>query len=143
VSRVAGYSGTPLPKKLGIKPGTRLALSSAPADFGEKLGKLPEGVKLSVLGRAKGPFDVIVAFFTSESGFSARLPQLELRLDAAGGLWVAWPKKASGVATDMNEHVVRKHALPRRLVDNKVCAVDDTWSGLRLVVRVEHRAQWG
>jgi hypothetical protein len=138
---VAGYSGTPLPQKLGIKPATRLALAGAPADFAETLGKLPDGVKTVQLARArpKGPFDVMVAFFDSEAAFKAKLPQLEAALDPSGGLWIAWPKKTSGVATDMTEHVVRKHALPRGLVDNKVCAIDATWSALRLVVRVENR----
>jgi hypothetical protein len=136
---VAGYSGTPLPQKLGIKPASRLAFSAAPPDFGKTLGKLPDGVKPTALGRAKGPFDVIVAFFEREAELKTRLPQLEKLLDPDGGLWIAWPKRASGVATDMTEDVVRKHALPRGLVDNKVCAIDATWSGLRLVVRVERR----
>jgi hypothetical protein len=136
---VAGYSGTPLPKKLGIKPGAKLALASAPADFTQTLGKLPDGVKAVQLARAKGPFDVLVAFFDSEATFEKQLPKLHAALEPSGGLWIAWPKRASGVATDMTEHVVRKHALPRGLVDNKVCAIDATWSGLRLVVRLENR----
>jgi hypothetical protein len=136
---VAGYSGTPLPQKLGIKPGCRLGLASAPAEFATTLGKLPEGVKTAALGRAKGPFDVMVAFFEREVDFKTKLPKLAERLEQSGGLWIAWPKRASGVPTDMTEDVVRKHALPRGLVDNKVCAIDDTWSGLRLVIRVENR----
>jgi hypothetical protein len=124
---------------LGIKPGGTLALLGAPADFVETLGKLPEGVKPAPLGRSKGPFDVLIAFFTRELDFKTRLPKLEQALASAGGLWIAWPKRASGVATDMTEDVVRKHALPRGLVDNKVCAIDATWSGLRLVIRVENR----
>lgn len=114
-------------------------MSGAPPEFAEVLGKLPEGVKASALGRAKGPFDVIVAFFTKEPDFAAKLPQLEQQLSQAGGLWIAWPKRASGMTTDMTEDVVRKHALPRGLVDNKVCAIDATWSGLRLVIRLENR----
>jgi hypothetical protein len=136
---VAGYSGTPLPQKLGIKPGCRLATAGAPAAFGEALGKLPSGVKAVALGRSKGPFDVIVAFFDSQAAFAAQLPKLEQALEPSGGLWIAWPKRTSGVATDMTEDAVRKHALPRGLVDNKVCAIDAVWSGLRLVVRVENR----
>jgi hypothetical protein len=136
---VAGYSGTPLPQKLGIKPQSKLALSSAPADFEKALGKLPPGVKSVQVGRAKGPFDVVVAFFDSEADFKAKLPKLEQLLEPNGGLWIAWPKRASGVPTDMTEDVVRKHALPRGLVDNKVCAIDDVWTGLRLVIRVENR----
>jgi len=136
---VAGYSGTPLPKKLGIKSGSRLALASAPADFAATLGDLPEGVEIQPFGRAKGLFDVLVAFFDSEAAFKRQLPKLHAALQPNGGLWIAWPKRASGVATDMTEDVVRKHGLPRGLVDNKVCAIDATWSGLRLVVRVENR----
>jgi hypothetical protein len=135
---VAGYSGTPLPTKLGIKTGSKLALASAPKTFTKTLGKLPAGVKASGLEGA-GPFDVIVAFFEDEAAFKQRLPKLQQVLEPSGGLWIAWPKRASGVPTDMSENVVRKHALPRGLVDNKVCAIDDTWSGLRLVVRVENR----
>lgn len=136
---MAGYSGTPLPQKLGIKAAARLALCHAPADFSQTLGKLPAGVKPIVFGRAKGPFDVVVAFFEEEALFKAQLPKLEAALLPSGGLWIAWPKRASGVTTDMTEDVVRKHALPRGLVDNKVCAIDAKWSGLRLVVRVENR----
>ena len=136
---VAGYSGTPLPKKLGIKAGTKLGLLKPPADFADQLGPLPEGAKTSALGRAKGPFDVIVAFFESEAIFKQQLPKLQAVLVPNGGLWIAWPKRASGVATDMTEDVVRKHGLPRGLVDNKVCAIDATWSGLRLVIRLENR----
>lgn len=136
---MSGYSGTPLPQKLGIKAGCRLALAAAPEGFTQTLGALPEGVKLTSLGRAKGPFDVIVAFFAAERDFAARLPKLEPLLAQSGGLWVAWPKRASGVKTDMTEDAVRRHALPRGLVDNKVCAIDATWSGLRLVIRVENR----
>ncbi len=136
---MAGYSSTPLRGKLGIKAGCRLALLSPPDDFADALGALPEGVKSVVLGRAKGPFDVIVAFFERELDFEKKLPKLAPLLEQSGGLWIAWPKRASGVATDMTEDVVRKHALPRGLVDNKVCAIDETWSGLRLVIRVENR----
>jgi hypothetical protein len=136
---VAGYSGTPLPKKLGIKPGSRLALASAPPDFTRTLGALPDGVQVAAFGRSKGPFDVVVAFFDSEALFKRQLPKLHAALDPNGGLWIAWPKRASGVETDMTEHVVRQYGLPRGLVDNKVCAIDAIWSGLRLVVRLENR----
>jgi hypothetical protein len=136
---VAGYSGTALPQKLGIKPGFRLALVGAPPGFAKTLGKLPEGVKSEPLGRVKGAIDVVVAFFDAEADFKRELPRLERAIPPAGSIWIAWPKRASGVATDMTEDVVRRHALPRGLVDNKVCAIDDTWSGLRLVVRLEHR----
>ncbi len=124
---------------MGIKPGSKLALVGPPGDFAEVLGKLPAGVKAVELGRAKGPFDVVVAFFESEAAFKKQLPKLHAVLEPSGGLWIAWPKRASGVATDMTEHVVRKYGLPRGLVDNKVCAIDATWSGLRLVARLENR----
>ena len=137
---MAGYSGTPLPQKLGIKADAKLAFSSAPADFGKTLGKLPAGVKAVQIGRAKGPFDVVIAFFESEADFKTKLSKLQQLLEPNGGLWIAWPKRASGVPTDMTEDVVRKHALPRGLVDNKVCAIDEVWTGLRLVIRVENRA---
>ncbi len=136
---VPGYSGTPLPQKLGIKPQARLGLSRAPTGFAETLGALPPGVRPTTLGRAKGPFDVIVAFFTREADLVAKLPGLQEILGQAGGLWIAWPKRASGASTDITEDVVRKHALPRGLVDNKVCAIDETWSGLRLVIRLSNR----
>jgi hypothetical protein len=136
---VAGYSGTPLPQKLGIKPGFRVALVAAPPSFAKALGQLPAGVKSGPLGRAKAGFEVVVAFFDAESSFKRQLPQLERAIVPAGSIWIAWPKRASGVPTDMTEDVVRKHALPRGLVDNKVCAIDETWSGLRLVVRRENR----
>jgi hypothetical protein len=136
---VAGYSGTALPQKLGLKPGSRLGLWSAPDAFLTTLGKLPDGVKVVSLGRAQGPFDVMVAFFADQAAFKKQLPKLHAVLEPNGGLWIAWPKRASGIVTDMTENVVRQHALPRGLVDNKVCAIDATWSGLRLVVRLENR----
>jgi hypothetical protein len=136
---VAGYSGTPLAQKLGIKSGHRLALAHAPAGFTATLGELPPGVRPASLARARGLFDVVVAFFDEEARFERELPKLEASLESNGGLWIAWPKRASGVVTDMTEDVVRKHALPRGFVDNKVCAIDATWSGLRLVIRVENR----
>ena len=130
----AGYSGTPLPQKLGIKPNARVALVDAPADFALAL---PAGAAL-VDGKAR-EVDVIVWFVTARATFAAKLASIAKRMQPAGGLWIAWPKKASGVATDMTENVVREVALPTGLVDNKVCAIDDTWSGLRLVVRLENR----
>jgi hypothetical protein len=128
-----------LPQKLGLKPATRLGLWGAPDGFLATLGELPDNVKVVPLGRAKGPFDVVVAFFDREAVFARQLAKLHAVLEPSGGLWIAWPKRASGVVTDMTENAVRKHALPRGLVDNKVCAIDATWSGLRLVVRLENR----
>jgi hypothetical protein len=134
---VAGYSGTPLPKKLGIKEGHDVAFASAPGDFRETLGTLPEGVR--VKSRATGPLDVIVLFVTRRAELERRFERLRAAMDPAAGFWVAWPKRASGVETDMTEDVAREVALANGLVDNKVCAIDDTWSGLRLVIRLEDR----
>jgi len=132
---VAGYSGTPLPEKLGIAESSVVALIGAPSDL---LSELPAGVR--VKRQARGPADVVVAFFTESTEFERRIAALAKMIFPAGGLWVAWPKRASGRATTMNEHVLRDVALPLGLVDNKVCAIDDTWTGLRVVWRVERRA---
>jgi hypothetical protein len=134
----AGYSGTPLPRKLGIKPGARVGLIGAPEGFDSTLGDLPDGVAVRRrLGRE--PFDVIVAFFSRRSTLERRLPGLSAALDPAGGLWIAWPKRASGVTTDVTEDAVRDLGLAAGLVDNKVCAIDEIWSGLRLVYRLRDR----
>jgi hypothetical protein len=135
---VAGYSGTPLPKKLGIKEGARLALVGAPAGFVEStLVPLPDEVELRA--RARGPLDVIVFFTKSRAELERRFGKLASALEPAGALWVAWPKRSSGVATDLDENVLREVGLPQGLVDTKVCAVDDTWSGLKFVIRKENR----
>jgi hypothetical protein len=133
----AGYSGTPLVSKLGIKPGTTLALIGAPDGFDDTLGELPDGV--TVRRRLQGRLDVIVAFYVERSALERRLPALRDALQPAGGLWIAWPKRASGVATDVSETVVRELGLAAGLVDNKVCAIDAVWSGLRLVYRLRDR----
>ena len=133
----AGYSGTPLPRKLGIKPEHRLALVEAPEGFDATLGELPEAVE--VRRSARGRADVLVYFTKSRAAFARRLPALARAVFPDGGLWIAWPKRASKVPTDMTEDVVREVALPLGLVDNKVCAIDETWSGLRVVWRREHR----
>ena len=136
---MAGYSGTPLATKLGIKAGHLVALFRAPPEFEQTLGDLPEDVRVQTGLAGKAPADVIVAFVTKRAELERQLPALRRRMAPACGLWIAWPKKASGVATDMSENVVREVALPTGLVDNKVCAIDDTWSGLRLVIRLENR----
>jgi len=133
----AGYSGTPLPRKLGIREGARVALIGAPEGFDATLGELPDGVR--VLRRASAPLDVVVAFVTARADLERRLPPLAAALDPAGGLWFAWPKRASKVPTDVTEDVVREVGLATGLVDNKVCAIDAVWSGLRLVYRVRDR----
>ena len=134
---MAGYSGTPLPRKLGIAEGHVVALLGAPPGFDLLLVGVPEGVtfRRHIRGRA----DVAIAFFTRRREFERRIGVLSRAVFPAGGLWVAWPKRASGVATDMGDDVVRQVALPLGLVDNKVCAIDDTWSGLRVVWRSDRR----
>ena len=134
---MAGYSGTPLAKKLGIKEGHRVALPAAPDGFEELLGELPEDVR--VRSRAAGPLDAIVYFTTGRAELERRLPALRRALDPAGGLWIGWPKGSSGVETDLTFSDVQELGLANKLVDNKVCAIDETWSGLRLVIRVKDR----
>ena len=133
----AGYSGTPLAKKLGIKEGHTIVLVRAPTGFDRLLEGLPEGVALR--SRLQGRADVVVSFHTERADLEARLPKILDVMDRNGGWWVAWPKKASKVETDITEDTIREVALPLGLVDNKVCAIDDTWSGPRLVIRKELR----
>jgi hypothetical protein len=133
VSAATGYSGTPLARKLGFKPGFRATYVNPPEGFDALLGELPDGVR--VLRRLAAPLDLVVCFVTARAELERRLPALRAALAPAGMLWIAWPKRASGVATDMTEDVVRDVALPTGLVDTKVAAIDATWSGLRLVVR--------
>jgi hypothetical protein len=128
-----GYSGTPLPRKLGIKEAHNAALLGAPAGF--DLGPLPAGVRVARSLAGEAPLDVVVAFVTKRADLVARIAACRPRMQPAAGLWIAWPKKASGMATEVDEHTVREVALPTGLVDNKVCAIDDVWSGLRLVIR--------
>ncbi len=131
----AGYSGTPLPRKLGIARGQRVLLVAAPDGF--DLGPLPEVEVHRRAGRL--PYDVVLAFLRDRRTLERRLDGLRLRVVPDGGLWLAWPKRSSGVATDLDENVLRDLVLPTGLVDNKVCAVDDTWSALRFVVRLRDR----
>ena len=135
---MAGYSGTPLPQKLGIKEQHKICLLGAPRGFAELLGALPAGVSVATK-LAMAPLDVIVFFTKDRAELVKRLADLRARMQPAAGLWIAWPKKSSGVATDITEDVIRAVALPTGLVDNKVCAIDATWSGLRLVIRRENR----
>jgi hypothetical protein len=134
---MAGYSGTPLPQKLGIKPGAKVAFIGAPDGFADSLGALPVGTR--VQAKLAGPLDVIVFFNASRAKLEAKIAALHGALTEDGGLWIAWPKKSSGVATDLTENALREIGLPRGLVDNKVCAIDETWSGLRFVIRRELR----
>ncbi len=136
----AGYSGTPLPRKLGIRPGHEVAVLGGPASVADSLSGLP-GVGPPRRDLSGGdPLDVIVFFVTWRADLEAQLGSLRERMAPACGLWVAWPKRAARVPTDMTEHVVRDVALPTGLVDNKVCAIDEVWSGLRLVIRRELRS---
>ena len=134
---MAGYSGTPLPRKLGIKEGSAVAFANAPAEFAAALGPLPDSVTLK--RRAVRPLDVAVAFFTRRAALERRLDSLARAVHPDGGLWIAWPKRSSGVETDLTEDVVRDLGIAAGLVDNKVCAIDATWSGLRLVYRLRDR----
>ncbi|MFN0148767.1 MAG: DUF3052 domain-containing protein [Dehalococcoidia bacterium] len=134
---MAGYSGTPLPKKLGIKEGSRCAFIGAPPGFSESLGELPAEATVDAL--SPGAIDVAVFFTTDRAELAGALPGLGEGVFPAGGLWIAWPKKAAKVATDLTEDVLREVILPTGLVDNKVCAIDERWSGLRFVWRKELR----
>jgi hypothetical protein len=135
----AGYSGTPLAKKLGIVEGTRFAVRSAPHGFAATLGPLPIGAEQ--LARVRAPLDVVVAFFTSRAKLVGAWPALTQAAAPAGVVWVAWPKRSSGVPTDITENALREDLLPSGWVDNKVCAIDETWSGLRFALRRELRGR--
>ena len=127
-SLFAGYSGTPLPVKLGVKPGMTVALLDAPETFAETLGALPEGASLAWDGA--GPSPLVVWFLRSRAELEEGLPRTIDAVAPRGGLWMAWPKRASGVATDLTQQAVREAGLAAGLVDYKVAAIDDTWSGL-------------
>ena len=134
---MAGYSRRSLVEKLGIKPGTRIAILNAPRSYRATLGRLPPGVV--VASAARGTFPFIHFFTRSRMLLESKVPLLLRALEPDGALWVSWPKQASGVPTDMSEDVVRAIALPTGLVDVKVAAVDDVWSGLKLVRRLKNR----
>ena len=138
MSRPAGYSGTPLPAKLGVTEGTRVLLDGAPREF--SLAGLPAGV--SVHRRATGgPYGVVLAFCPEAAVLHRRWPVLHPRTTEAGALWIAWPKKSAKTGTDLDENLVREYGLAHGRVDVKVCAVDETWSGLKFVVRLSDRLQ--
>ena len=128
---MAGYSGTPLPRKLGIKPGHRVLVLGAPDGFALD--------DVRVLTTARGRADVILSFHDRRADLARRMPKLRTLMEPAAGLWIAWPKRASKLPTDLTEDVVRELALENTLVDNKVCAIDEIWSGLRLVIRLRDR----
>jgi len=134
---MAGYSHRSLVAKLGIPPGARIAILNAPRGYRATLGKLPHGVR--VAAAARGPLSFIQFFTTTRTALEAKFAALVRALTPAGALWVSWPKRASGVATDVTEDVVRAVALAGGLVDVKVAAIDDVWSGLKLVRRLKDR----
>jgi hypothetical protein len=137
VGLVTGYSGTPLAKKLGIKEGYRIALVNAPQNFEDELGPLPAGVV--IVQRLQPSLNLILFFAARQSELSKRFAGLARRLVSNGMLWVAWPKKSSGVMSDLSFEVVQGVGLAEGLVDTKVCAVNDVWSGLRFVIRLRDR----
>jgi hypothetical protein len=135
---MAGYSSTPLPKKLGIKEGSRIALVNAPENFLSELGELPQHVE--IMKRGNKQLDIVILFVLTERALLRDFEKLAANLVSNGMLWVAWPKKSSGVATDLSEGRVRQIGLDAGLVDVKVCAIDDVWSGLKFVYRVSQRS---
>ena len=131
----AGYSGTPLVGKLGIKPRTRIQFFNPPDDFGDTLGSLPDGLKHV----SRGALDFAIIFVSRRIDLEKRFPVVRDRLESNGALWVGWPKKTARTTTDLTENIVREIGLNAGLVDVKVCAIDDTWSGLKFVRRVRDR----
>ena len=135
---MAGYSGTPLVKKLGIKEGSRVALVNAPNNFETELGELPDNVKF--MKSTIKSLDLILFFVLSERTLAKDFAKLAARLTSNGMIWIAWPKKSSGVTTDLTFECVQRIGLNAGLVDVKICAIDDTWSGLKFVYRLKDRA---
>jgi hypothetical protein len=136
---MAGYSGKPLSQKLGIKPGFCILAESSPRSYRDIVGPLPEGAK--VVARAALSLDMAHLFATEAAGLAGKLKRLRAAIAPDGMIWVSWPKKASGVATDLSDVVVRDIALPLGLVDIKVCAIDEVWSGLKFVIPVAQRSK--
>lgn len=136
---MTGYSGTPLPRKLGIEQGMTVVAVGAPADFHSTLGPLPVDVTLT---DQLQPAHIIVVFATDSEAMRRRFGLAMAHIGPTGAIWVAWPKRSSGVSTDLTEDRMRELFLPTGMVDNKVCAINTTWSGLRFVVRKENRAAW-
>jgi len=132
--RTAGYSGTPLVTKLGVKPGARVLLMGAPDDYRTWLAPLPVGVTFGADPKRRG-VDVVHLFVTTLAALDKQLPRARKAMKPEGALWVSWPKKASKIPSDVTENLIRDRALKTDLVDVKVCAVTETWSGLKLVVR--------
>lgn len=136
---MAGYSATPLARKLGIRAGSSVLLVEAPADFAEgDLADLPDGVTVDS-DVDTPPYDVVVCFVRTSAELQARLPPLTKRITPAGRLWIAWPRKAGGFVSDVDENAIRELALTTGLVDNKVAAISEAWSGLQIVYRRKDR----
>lgn len=138
---MTGYSGTPLPKKLGIEEGMTVAMLNAPNFFDFDLGELPDDVEVLRDSDPEGA-DLYLIFAARIAEAERGFERAVTHLPADGAIWFAWPKKSSGVETDLTENALRELFLPSGMVDNKVCAIDETWSGLRFVVRKENRAEW-
>ena len=135
---MTGYSGTPLARKLGIKPGSKLlAVGDVPAEYKSWLGPLPEGA--IIVGKGKPPLEAVHVFVTKRAELVRHLEHLRKALVPDGYVWISWPKRASKVPTNITEDVIREVALPMGFVDIKVCAVSEVWSGLKLVIRVSER----
>jgi hypothetical protein len=134
---MAGYSGKPLSQKLGLKPGFRIFVDGAPAEYRDIVGEWPDGARL--VAQLKAPLDVVHLFARQAKGLATKLSRYRDAIASDGMIWVSWPKKASGVATDLSDVVVREVALPLGLVDIKVCAIDETWSALKFVIPLAKR----
>ena len=134
---MAGYSGKPLVQKLGIQPGFCIFIEGAPAAYGDIVGELPADVRIAK--RLRAPLDMVHLFALQAAGLAGKLRDCRDAIEPDGILWVSWPKKSSGVATDLTDVVVRDTALPLGLVDIKVCAIDDVWSGLKFVIPKDQR----
>ena len=132
-----GYSGTPLPKKLGLKEESRIALINAPKDFPQQLGELPRNAE--IVTRVTKPLDIVLLFVLTERALLRDFDKLAKKLASNGMIWVAWPKKSSGVETDLSFERVQRIGLDSGLVDVKICAIDDVWSGLKFVIRLSQR----
>jgi hypothetical protein len=135
---MAGYSGTPLVKKLGFKPGFRVAFVNAPDEFAGELSELPQDTQI-LRGILRSPLDLVILFVNSQKAMKTQFPNLAKKLANNGTLWVSWPKKSSGVVTDLSENIIRDIGLAAGLVDVKVCAVNEVWSGLKFVYRLRDR----
>ena len=134
---MAGYSGTPLPQKLGIKPGLTVVAINPPANYRRLLGQIPDSITFSE--RLKSGSSFVHLFTSRRSEMQKKMSILRDKISDNGAIWVSWPKKSSGISTDVTEDVIREIALPFGFVDIKVCAVDETWSGLKLMIRRENR----